>query len=430
MAPTMTETAFVPRVDEEDLLRMMEEVASYGATADEGTHRLTLSVEDKLARDWFVRRAESEGAKLRVDRAGNMFAVFDWAGPDAPTIMTGSHLDSQPNGGRFDGALGVVTGWAAASALEKARLETGVVPKANLTVVNWTNEEGARFQPSLLGSGFHAGVHDADFVLSRRDGDGVTVAEALGAIGYAGSDEVPLADALIELHIEGAEGLERTGRRFGVFTRFWGAVKYRLAFIGRQAHTGPTPMADRRDALLAAGHVVVGLREMADRGGLDLHTSAGRLEVRPNSPNVVPGEAVLFIELRSAVPEILASAERELNERIAAAAKSARVEFEIRSIDRRAAGSMDPRLVQLAVEAGAAIGTETMKLDTVAGHDAISLASRIPVVVVVVPSVAGVIHHPSEFTSVEDRLIGARALTEMLRRLCFEDGFPRGETGT
>ena len=418
MLKLSTDVSTHPRVDVEAHHRMMEEVSAFGGGPDGSMNRLTLSEADGQARDWLALWMERIGLQVSVDPIGNMFGFLDWAGTDAPLVMTGSHIDSQPNGGRFDGAYGVVAACSAIEAIKREVAETGIAPLANLVVVNWTNEEGARFQPSLLGSGVNAGEHTLEFALARRDGDGVSVGEALQKIGYAGSSGRVVPDALIELHIEGSSHLEKAGKRFAAFDRFWGATKYRLAFIGRQAHTGPTPMAERRDALLAAAHVISGLRTIADEGGVGLHTSVGRLEVYPNSPNIVPAEAVLFIELRSADPDILATAEDKLKALMAEAACRAGVEHEVRAVDRRRAGAFDPRLYALAEEIAAALGHETMRLTSVGGHDAISMAAVTPALVIGVPSVNGVIHHPDEFTTPEDRALGVEILAGMLWRFC------------
>src|SRR5690606_4709754 len=221
---------------------------------DGSMNRMTLTPADAQARDWLAAEFGKAGLTLRVDPVGNMFGILEWAGPGAPLVMTGSHLDSQPNGGRFDGAYGVVAACCALDAVIKKAKDEGVTPKVNFAVVNWTNEEGARYQPSLLGSGFNAGAFDRDYVFSRLDGDGVSFGEAIEAIGYVGDSSPVIPDALIELHIEGSAVLEKLGARFGLFSRFWGATKYRIAFLGEQAHTGPTPMAERRDAVLAAAY--------------------------------------------------------------------------------------------------------------------------------------------------------------------------------
>ena len=256
--------------------------------------------------------------------------------------------------------------------------------------------------------------------LGRCDGDGVAVAEALAAIGYAGQGTTPRADAYVELHVECGGILEQTGNRLGVVTRHWGAVKYRLAFLGRQSHTGPTPMAERQDALLAAAHLIAALGALPEQSKEVLHTSVGRLEVRPNSPNVVPGEAVLFLELRSPDQAVLDWAERQMLAAAEAAAQAARVRTETRSIDRRAAGQFHQRLVALATAEAQEIGQTTQRLDTIAAHDAISMIAVCPSIVLNVPSRGGVCHHPSEFSRAEDLELGANVLARMLWRLCRE----------
>ena len=401
---------------------MMAEVSRCGGGSDGTTNRLALSAADGAARDWLAGFIADEGMRPAIDGIGNMFGALDWAGAGAPTVMTGSHLDSQPNGGRFDGAYGVVAACAAVRAVRKAVARSGTTPKANLCLVNWTNEEGARFQPSLLGSGVYTGALDLASALTRTDGDGVSVGAALDRIGYRvdhrGGAAPAFPQAYLEVHIEGGAKLEAAGKRFGAFHRYWGATKVRLAFLGEQAHTGPTPMAERRDALLAAAHLIVALRAMAGRAGRELHTSVGRLEVFPNSPNVVPGEAVCFVELRSASADVLAAAEAELEVAAGRAAKAAGVAVAVRAIDRRRAGPMDAGLVRLATAVAREQGEEIMMLDTVAGHDGVSMAAVCPSLVMAVPSVGGVIHHPTEFTSEADRELGATILAGMLWRFC------------
>lgn len=418
----MPETTAPPsvRIDPARLQAMMEAVSAFGGGPEGSMTRLTLSDEDREARDWLGAWFGAHGFETKVDAIGNQFGCLTLAGPDAPVVMVGSHIDSQPNGGRFDGALGVISACEAVLAVREGLAAGGTRPACNFAVVNWTNEEGARFQPSLLGSSVFTGAAGLAWALERRDGAGISVGEELARIGYAGTDRVPVPAAYLELHIEGEAFLEREGRRFGAFTRFWGATKYRLAFLGRQAHTGPTPMAARRDALLAAAYVIADLKALAGDHGLDLHTSVGRMEILPNSPNTVPSEAVLFIELRSGSPAILAEAEERLRASIADAAGRAGVGHEIRSIDRRAAGEMAPGLVRLADRASAANGAPARHLDTIGGHDAISLAAVCPSIVMAVPSVGGVIHHPTEFTKPEDQAFGTQILADMLMVLATE----------
>ncbi|HBF30316.1 Zn-dependent hydrolase [Rhizobium sp.] len=402
------------------LQAMMEILSSFGGGPDGSMNRLTLSKEDGRARDWLASWFAENGFTQSVDAIGNQFGSAPLAGANAPVVMVGSHIDSQPNGGRFDGALGVVAACEAVLAVREQLAAENRLSACNFQVVNWTNEEGARFQPSLLGSSVFTGAAELDWALDRADGNGVTVRQSLHDIGYAGTDKVPVPDALIELHIEGASTLFEAEEKFGAFTRFWGAIKYRLAFLGCQAHTGPTPMAERKDALLGAAHLMVDLRAMVDDYGLELHTSVGRLEVLPNSPNIVPAEAVLFIELRSASPEILAEAERKLNTSIEAAAAKAAIGYEIRSIDRREAGSFAHGLIALAEQTARNYNEPMRHLDTVGGHDAVALSAVCPTVVLAVRSQNGVIHHPTEYTTPEDQAFGTQVLADMLYRLACE----------
>jgi N-carbamoyl-L-amino-acid hydrolase len=413
----------------------MESFYPYGGTADGGMHRLALSPEDGAARDHLVAWMREQDLRVSIDPIGNVFGLLDWAGPDAPVVMSGSHLDSQPKGGRYDGAYGVVAACEALTAVKERALALKVQPKCNLAVADWTNEEGARFQPSLLGSGVYAGMLELSYALDRIDGDGMSARSALEAIGYDGKDHFPRPQAYVELHVECADVLERAGKRFGAITHHWGAVKYRLAFIGRQAHTGPTPMSERKDALLAAAHLIVALRGLSDRTPLVLHTSVGRCEVSPNSPNVVPGEAVLFIELRSSSQEILDKAEREMLEAAERAVDLARVRYEVRAIDRRPVGFFDTGLFGLAKGEAEAVGIDTVPLDTIAGHDAVAMIGVCPSLVINVPSVGGICHHPSEYTKPEDLELGTEILTRMLWHMtchglpertgkAFEDGRP------
>ncbi len=398
-----------PTIDPALLMRLMDEVSQHGATAAGGVHRPACTPADGAARDWLRAQWEAAGLRVLVDPIGNMFGVLESAGPDASAVMTGSHLDSQPNGGRFDGAYGVV---AACAALEAVRQHPA--PRRNLVLANWTSEEGARFQPSLLGSSVYAGALPLADALARRDGAGVSASEALAAIGYAGTQAPPPPAAYVELHVECGPRLEAAGRHLGVFQRYWGATKVGVAFVGAQAHTGPTPMRDRKDALLAAASLIVELRALADRSGEALHTSVGRIEVQPNSPNVVPGEAVLFVELRSADAAVLDAAETELTALAKGAAARASVRLELRGVERRRPAAADVALAGLAERCAAARGHEAMPLATVAAHDALSLGALCPSVVIAVPSAGGVCHHPSEFTPPEDLQLGAAVLADML----------------
>jgi beta-ureidopropionase / N-carbamoyl-L-amino-acid hydrolase len=407
-----------PMIDAGRFAAFWESFIPYGGTPDNGMHRLTLSAEDGAARDALARWMSENDVKLTVDPMGNMFGLLDLAGPDAPIVMTGSHLDSQPRGGRYDGAYGVLASCEAAKAVAEKLKAEGIASKCNLAIVNWTNEEGARFQPSILGSSVYSGAMDLDFALDRRDGDGISVRDSLKAIGYDGAGKFPYPKAYVEIHVEGDKVLDSKGLKFGALTRHWGAIKYRLAFIGRQSHTAPTPMAERRDALLGAARLIECIRGYAGAAKEVLHTSVGRLEVRPNSPNIVPSEAVMFIELRSADQPTLEATEAAMLKDADRIAAQTGLTYEVRAIDRRYVGHFDPRLIALATEEARVYDQPVQPIDCVGANDANCMIPLCPTIVINVPSRNGVIHHPEEFTSQADMELGADWLARILFRLC------------
>lgn len=410
-------------VDMSLLTRMMEAVSAFGATPDGGLNRQAGSTEHGQARDWFRERLAESGYAIQVDAIGNLYGILRQPG-DAPrpTVMVGSHLDSQPFGGRFDGTYGVIAAFVAVEAVRAHAGLTGQPLNVDFIIVDWMNEEGARFQPSLLGSSTYCGELGLNYALSRADGEGLSVGGELERTGYRGTDPFPHADAYVEIHIEGDDALEKAELQIGPFTRYWGALKIRAAMLGETAHTGPTRMQDRKDAGLGAALVQVGLREIARRRDDALYTSCGRLVLEPNSPNMVPDRATMFIELRSPDPVALAEAELELMELLAESAQQARLSHEVISIDRREAGSFDARLVELCEKEAARRGLGTMHLETIGGHDAVPVSRKMPGIVFAIPSVGGVIHHPTEFSHDEDLLGGANVLAGMLWSLNAAEG--------
>lgn len=400
------------------LHRLISELARFGATPGGGVHRLCASPEDGAARTYLCDWLAGHGARVTVDAVGNMFALFELAGPDAPLVMAGSHLDSQPNGGRYDGAAGVAAAACAALSLAQARADGGAFA-ANLCVVNWTNEEGARFRPSLLGSGTYAGHFTSDHALARADGEGVTLGAALAAIGFAGTDSPPPAPlAYLELHIEQGDRLERAGVAIGAVTRNWGAAKFEIAFHGEAAHTGPYPMEKRRDALLACAHLIVGVRALADRHPGALHTSVARMEVFPNSANVVPDRVEAAVELRSADEGVLDDAVAAFDALVEDSARTAGVSAVYLARSRRGIRALPPQMAGLVMEAARDLGHSAMSLDTVAGHDALSLLDLCPVGLFFVPSVGGLSHNEKEYTAPAQLDAGLAVMTRVLMELC------------
>ena len=410
----------------EDLHRELDarlaQFSAYGATEAGGVHRPEATPANGEARAALVAWLETIGCAVRVDRIGNIFGLLPLAGPDAPWLLTGSHVDSQPNGGRFDGTYGVLASTIAAAALRDELAQRGTRAAMNLAVVAWTNEEGARFQPSVLGSSVYVGSIDLEFALGRADVAGVTVAEALDAIGFRGSDEpAPPPAAYVELHVECGPELERAGQRLAAFDRWWGCRKLEICFTGVPAHTGPTPMAERRDALLAAAEVITAVRRLVDDHPAGaLHTSVGRIECAPNSPNVVPSTVTIYLELRSADPDILAASFAATRAMIEAAAEHAGVGWSFVRDELRRPGRFAPGLQRLAHAVAEDLGVPAMTLDTIAAHDAVPLARLCPSIVVATPSVGGICHSPDEYTAPEDLALGLDLLHGMLERLVTE----------
>lgn len=405
-------------VDSDLLSSFMDKISQFGATPDGGLNREAGTSDHGRARDWFFAELRTRGYRVHIDAIGNVFAVLrSDASEYAPVIMVGSHLDSQPFGGRFDGAYGVVAAFAAVETL-RAEADVSDVPlECSFVIVDWMNEEGARFQPSLLGSSVYCGELGLNYALSRCDGAGLSVGDELDRIGYRGTDPAPRADIYIELHVEGNDALEKAALQIGPFTRYWGALKIRAAMQGETSHTGPTLMQDRRDATLAAAYAIAGTREISDRRDGALYSSCGRLVIQPNSPNMVADLATMFLELRSPDPDELQAAETELMTVLQESADKAGVTHEVISIDRRAAGAFDPRLVALCEKQAGALGLGTMPLETIGGHDAVPVSRKMPGIVIAIPSVGGVIHHPTEYSRPEDLLNGANVLAGMIRAI-------------
>lgn len=407
------------------LQRWLARFATFGAQPQGGLTRLTGSRDDGLARRALVALLRRSGGQVRIDAVGNIFGIFPLADAQAPLVMSGSHLDSQSGAGPLDGSYGVLAALCAARALLAAR-KAGQRFAANLCVVSWCNEEGARFRPSTLGSACYAGRYTTEFALACRDDAGVTLGSALQAIGFRGSDAPPpWPQAYLELHIEQGPRLEQAGVQIGIVSGNWGVAKWDATFIGEQAHTGPTAMAARRDALLAAAHAIVAVRALAqpaagDAAAAPLHSSVGRLVVQPNASNVVAARAQLSIELRSPDGARLECAAQALQRGLDAAARSAGVRLEISAHSLRAARALPARGQAWIARAAQQAGASAMALETIAGHDALALLDICPVGLMFVPSIGGVSHHPAEATHAQDLETGLRVLALALYVLCQE----------
>ncbi|MEV7085444.1 M20 family metallo-hydrolase [Streptomyces sp. NPDC093085] len=391
-------------------------MSAFGATPAGGVDRQAASPDDVRQRRWLAGVLEARGLRVVYDRIGNQFGLLERV-PGAPYVLIGSHMDSQPTAGRFDGAYGVLAAAHAVFRLAEEWERSGGVPRFNLAVVNWFNEEGSRFVPSMMGSSVFTGKLPLEQALATRDRDGVSVREALEPTGFLGDGAGPAAAFCAEIHIEQGRGLENAGIAIGLVTSSWAANKYTFIVNGDQAHSGATVMADRKDALLGASLLVVAAREVADRFPGVLHTSVGQLDVYPNSPVVVASRVSLLLDLRSPDEAVLEEADALLHRRITEIEESARVTVERHHSHSWGITPYQPDGVELARRCARRLGLSHTDVMTVAGHDSINMKDLVPTVMLFVPSSEGVSHNELEFTTDADMVAGLRLLTEVVRSL-------------
>lgn len=403
--------------DDRAFLDAFHQVGKVGATGNGGVERQAGSAADGEQRRWLADLLSASGFAVNYDPIGNEFGLLELT-PGAPYVLVGSHLDSQPTAGRYDGAYGVIAAAYAVLRLAEKWRDSHVSPMYNIGVVNWFNEEGSRFKPSMMGSGVFTGKLDLTAALDTTDPRGTTVRDALDAIGCRGEYDAPNVAAYAEIHIEQGRGMEKKGVTIGLVHSNWAANKYEFLVHGEQAHTGSTVIADRKDALLGASMLVVAAREIADHfdDGV-LHTSVGELTVYPNSPVVVPSRVNLLLDLRSADEDVLAEADRMLNERIAKIQVSANVQIERGSAHCWPVTPYQPEGVQLAASVAAGLGLRHQEVMTLAGHDSTNMKDIVPTVMLFVPSVDGISHNEQELTHDEDLVAGLTMLTAVVEKL-------------
>jgi N-carbamoyl-L-amino-acid hydrolase len=386
------------------------ETAAIGGTAKGGICRLTLTDLDREVRDWFRGRAEALGCTVTVDDMGTMFARRPGAASGVPPIAMGSHLDTQPTGGKFDGVLGVL---AALEAL-RTMVEAGYETYAPIEVVNWTNEEGSRFAPALIASGVFAGVFDKTWARGQKDRAGITFDAALEAIGYRGTEPAgghPLS-AFFELHIEQGPLLEADGKEIGIVTGVQGVRWYDVTVTGAEAHTGATPMTLRRNALLGAARMIERIDAIARAHPPLAVGTVGMLEVTPNSRNVVPGGAFFGIDLRHPDDAVLDAMEEELGAALREVCGPLRLSWTLDRIWANAPVHFDPGCIAAVRRGAAASGFTTRDITSGASHDAAYISRVAPAAMIFVPSRDGISHNEAEFTSQEQCAAGAQVLLQ------------------
>jgi N-carbamoyl-L-amino-acid hydrolase len=404
-------------IREDRLWQRHVDMAKLGGTAKGGVNRQALSPEDAAARNLLASWAAARGFALFTDAIGNLFVRREGSDPDALPVASGSHMDSQPTGGRFDGMYGVLAAFEALEALEDASVAT----KRPLMAVAWTNEEGSRFQPGAMGSAVFAGRYKLDDMLLAKDWAGVSLSEALAstlkaapAVLREGPPGFPLA-GYVEAHIEQGPRLENERKTIGVVTGIQGSRRYIVHIAGEEAHAGTTPRAARKDAFAAATRIAAALYEATTDADDTLRFTIGRVEVLPGSPNTVPGQASFTIDLRHPDDSVLDAKEKALIEIVSNRASpcSARIE----RVTNVAPTNFDPRVIDLVRAKAEAVGLSHMDMPSGAGHDAMHIATLCPAGMIFVPCERGISHNEIENATPSDLAAGARVLAEVLVEL-------------
>ena len=396
------------RINGDRLWDALMEMAKIGPGVAGGNNRQTLTDEDAEGRSLFKSWCEAEGMKMGLDKMGNMFARYEGSDPSLPPVMVGSHLDTQPTGGKYDGVLGVLAGLEIIRTLN----ETGIKTKHSIEVVNWTNEEGTRFSPPMLASGVFAGVHSLDWAYSREDAAGKTVGNELARIGWIGDEEVGERKmaAFFELHIEQGPILEDEGIDIGVVTHGQGLNWLQVTLTGRESHTGSTPMPKRVNAGLGMARITQLVDEIAWSHAPLAVGAVGHCDVYPNSRNIIPGKVVFTIDFRHPTQEVIDDMEQQLRAGARAICEEIGLTIEIEQVGQFDPVEFDDDCVSAVRRAAERLGYSHRDIVSGAGHDACWINRTAPTAMVMCPCVDGLSHNEAEDISKEWATAGADVL--------------------
>jgi len=403
------------RVNGERLWDSIMAIAEFGPGEQGGSCRLALTDEDRQARDLFIRWCEQIGCSVSIDDMGNIFARRDGRNNDLAPIVAGSHLDTQPHGGKFDGIYGVL------AALEAIRTlhDNNVTTEAPVEVVVWTNEEGSRFAPAMIASGVYAGLFEKEFAWSISDSDGKTLGDELRRIGYMG--DIACGDhaigALLEAHIEQGPILEADNHQIGVVIGGQGQHWYDLTLKGQDSHAGSTPMPGRRDALVAAADVISMVQGLALDFAPGAVATVGEMSVMPNSRNTIPGEVVLSIDIRNPDEQVLTDMDAQIRSRVAAIVDKHSVEAELEEIWDKPPVKFDPACIAAVSSATNALGYSNQQMVSGAGHDACQVCMVAPTSMIFVPCAGGLSHNEQESAELVDLEAGCNVLMHAMLTL-------------
>jgi N-carbamoyl-L-amino-acid hydrolase len=404
-------------VNGERLKNELETFANYGRTPNNGVTRLALSEEDRLARDYFCLCCDQLGMSVKVDDMGSIWATLPGI-EDKPPIIMGSHLDTVKKGGRFDGVLGVLAGLEVVRTL----VENKIKPQIPITIVNVTNEEGARFEPSMMASGVLSGKFDKAEMMKKQDSNGITFEEALNKIGYAGEYENRLENgtAFLELHIEQGPVLESENLSIGVVEAVMGMVCYEVEITGESDHAGTTPMEMRRDALFAMNDFLQSIRPQLRQLDDELVFTVGRVDVKPNIHTVIPNKVVFSLEARHKDEKVITEVEKLIAKEARAIIDQGECSVQLTKMWYRNTVWFDEKLVNLLEQSAQSLGYSYKKMISGAGHDAQFMNKMIPSVMLFVPSKNGKSHCEEEETTWLECEQGANMLLETVLRIIKE----------
>lgn len=395
-------------INQQRLWQSLMDMGEIGGTEKGGVCRLALTDLDKQARDLFVQWCKDAGCTIRIDKMGNIFARRAGLDDSLPPVVMGSHLDTQPTGGKFDGIYGVLAGLEVIRTLNDHGMDTRAPIEASV----WTNEEGSRFPPAMVASGVFAGVFELDYGLSRADLDGKTMGEELARIGYNGPDDVggrPFK-AFFEAHIEQGPILEDEKKQIGVVTDAQGQRWYEITLTGQESHAGPTPMSRRRDALVGAARIIDQVNKIGLAHQPNACATVGLLQVFPNSRNVIPGQVFFTVDFRHPDADVLAKMDQALRETADSISTELGLEMAFEQIWYSPPVPFDADCVALIRQAAADFGYSHRDIVSGAGHDACYISRVAPTAMVFVPCENGISHNEAENATPEDLAAGCNVL--------------------
>ena len=402
------------RINGQRLRSTLEEMAKIGATPGGGVQRLTLSDEDKQARDLFVKWLEELELEITIDEMGNIFGKRAGKNNNLPPVMSGSHIDSQPKGGRFDGILGVM------GPLETLRTlhENDIQTERPIVIVDWTNEEGSRFAPAMVSSGVWAGALKRDYAYGRTDINGLTFLDELERIGYRGKAPARKwpVHAYYEYHIEQGPMLEREGRRIGAPKGILCLHWYDIYLEGEANQVGPTPMEGRHDALCAAAEMILKVNHLPEKMGGNMVATVGEIQNYPNSRNIIPDKVHFTVDIRSWDDDHAVSAWEDVKTDFEAIARRRGCPIRIEETWRVEHSPFDEKLVQRVLKTADDLGYSSLHMVSGAGHDASYMNQIAPTAMIFVPSIGGRSHVEVEATTWEDCEAGGNVLLHCLIR--------------